>query len=219
MTVKPSPDRAPTYVIGGTRDVSAWKEAEPAGWVEEEACDKAKGQAADATQVKGQEWDGLLYRHWDHWTGRDAEPCSGGVGGQEWSAGPDASECGGGCGDADILAAGGPLGYAWAPDSKEIAYVANLDPVPAASTNNDVFTLRLDEAGAKAVKVSTSAGGRSMGRLIRRMASGWRSGRRRAAGFESDKFRLMVFDRITKKTVSGADHEGLLVAGSTQSST
>ena len=45
---------------------------------------------------------------------------------------------------------GGPLGYAWAPDSKEIAYVTNLDAVPAASTNNDVFTLRLDEAGAKA---------------------------------------------------------------------
>ena len=31
----------------------------------------------------------------------------------------------------------------------EIAYVTNLDKVPAASTNNDVFTLRLDEAWAR----------------------------------------------------------------------
>ena len=62
---------------------------------------------------------------------------------------------------------GGPLGYAWAPDSKEIAYVTNLEvgfakpgvfPQPGESTNNDIFTLRLDEPGAKAVKVSTSPG-------------------------------------------------------------
>ena len=63
-------------------------------------------------------------------------------------------------GDAETptFSLGGPLGYAWAPDSKEIAYVTNLDKVPAASTNNDVFTLRMDEPGAKAVKVSTSPG-------------------------------------------------------------
>ena len=53
---------------------------------------------------------------------------------------------------------GGPQEYAWAPDSKEIAYVTNLDKDPAASTNNDVFTLRLDEPGAKAVRVSTRPG-------------------------------------------------------------
>ena len=33
------------------------------------------------------------------------------------------------------------MGYAWAPGSEEIAYVTNLDLVPAVSTNNDVFTL------------------------------------------------------------------------------
>ncbi len=54
--------------------------------------------------------------------------------------------------DAEVptFSLGGPIGYAWAPDSKEIAYVTNLDLVPAASTNNDVFTLRLDEPRATA---------------------------------------------------------------------
>jgi dipeptidyl aminopeptidase/acylaminoacyl peptidase len=95
---------------------------------------------------------------------------------------------------------GAPLQYAWAPDSKEIAYVTNLDPVPAASTNNDVFTLRLDEPGAKAVKVSTSLGSDDApeyspdGRWL-----AFRS--QKQAGFESDRFRLMLYDR-EKKTIN-----------------
>ncbi len=185
-------------VIGGTRNVSAWKDAGPATWAEEDACDKAKDDAAAKTPVKGQVWEGLLYRHWDHYLGakrshvlvvsadgtgvRDLTPASA-------------------VGDAETptFSLGGPLGYAWAPDSKEIAYVANLDRVPAASTNNDVFTLRLDEPGAKAVKVSTSPG--SDDGPAYSPDGKWLAFRSQArAGFESDEFRLMLFDR-EKKTI------------------
>ncbi len=126
-------------------------------WAEENACDKAKDDAAAASPVKAQVWDGLLYRHWDQYTGQkrshilvvDAD------GKNTRDLTPRSA-----VGDAEtptwFLSA--PLQYAWAPDSKEIAYVTNLDKVPAASTNNDVFTLRIDEPGAKAVKVSTSLG-------------------------------------------------------------
>ncbi|MDR3744538.1 MAG: hypothetical protein P4K80_00215, partial [Acidobacteriaceae bacterium] len=149
-------------LTGGQNDASGggkWAGLEPASWVEEDACDKAKDEAAEKSPVKGQVWDALFYRHWDHYMGakrthiieadfsldganpRDLTPASA-------------------VGDAETPTwmLGGPLEYAWAPDSKEIAYVTNLDKVPAASTNNDVFTLRLDEPGAKAVKVSTSPG-------------------------------------------------------------
>ena len=36
-------------------------------------------------------------------------------------------------GDAEVptFSLGGPLGYAWAPDGKEMAYVANLDEGPS----------------------------------------------------------------------------------------
>ena len=185
-------------VVGGTRDVSAWKTAEPATWAEEDACDKAKDEAADKSPVKGQVWDGLLYRHWDHWTGekrthilavdadgknmRDLTPVNV-------------------VGDAETptWTLEGAQDYAWAPDSKEIAYVTNLDPVPAASTNNDVFTLRLDEAGAKAVKVSTSPGSDDEPEYS--PDGKWLAFRSQArAGFESDKFRLVLFDR-EKKTI------------------
>jgi len=165
-----------------------------ASWAEEDACDKAKDDAA-ASPVQAQVWDALLYRHWDQYTGekrshilvvdadgkdvRDVTPTSA-------------------VGDAETPTwfLGAPLQYAWAPDSKEIAYVTNLDKVPAASTNNDVFTLRLDEPGAKAVKVSTSPGSDDEPEYS--PDGKWLAFRSQAqAGFESDKFDLVAMDRGT----------------------
>jgi dipeptidyl aminopeptidase/acylaminoacyl peptidase len=189
-------DGAKGVVAGGTRDVAGWRGAEAASWADEDACDKAKDAAVDGTPVKGQVWDGLFYRHWDHLTGakrshvlvvdvdgtgvRDLTPASA-------------------VGDAETptFSLGGPLGYAWAPDGKEIAYVTNLDAVPAASTNNDVFTLRLDEVGARAVKISTSLGSDDGPEYS--PDGKWLAFRsQKQAGFESDRFRLMLFDRGTK---------------------
>jgi len=69
--------------------------------------------------------------------------------------------------------------------------VTNLDPVPAASTNNDIFTLRLDEAGAggaaKAVKVSTSPGSDDEPEYSPD-GSGWRFGRRSRQGLSRIAF-------------------------------
>jgi dipeptidyl aminopeptidase/acylaminoacyl peptidase len=189
-------------VVGGTRDVAAWKNAEPAAWAEEDACDKAKDDAADKSPVKGQVWDGLLYRHWDHYTGAkrshvlvvDADGAGSGKGVRDLT--PASA-----VGDAETPTwfLSGPQEYAWAPDSNEIAYVTNLDPVPAASTNNDVFTLRLDELGAKAEKVSTSPGSDDEPEYS--PDGKWLAFRSQArAGFESDKFRLMLLDR-EKKTI------------------
>jgi dipeptidyl aminopeptidase/acylaminoacyl peptidase len=171
---------------------------EPVTWAEEDACDKAKDDAAASSPVKAQVWDELFYRHWDQYTGkkrthilvvdadgknvRDLTPASA-------------------VGDAETPTwfLGAPLQYAWAPDSREIAYVTNLDPVPATSTNNDVFTLRLDEPGAKAVKVSTSPG--SDDAPAYSPDGKWLAFRSQArAGFESDRFRLMLYDREKKTT-------------------
>jgi len=172
-------------------------------WVEEDDCDIAKQKAADASPVKAQIWTHLLYRHWNAFTGerrshiavvdsdsgrhlRDLTPRSV-------------------VGDAETptFSLGGPLGYAWAPDSKEIAYVTNLevgfakpdsDKQPGESTNNDIFTLKLDESGAKSKKVSTSPGsddGPQYSPDGKYLA--WRSQARN--GYESDKFSLVVMDR------------------------
>ena len=103
-------------------------------------------------------------------------------------------------GDAETptFSLGGPLGYAWAPDSREIAYVTNLDTVKAASTNNDVFTLRLDEAEAHPVKVSTSLGSDDGPQYS--PDGRWLAFRSQArAGYESDRFDLVVMDRASRQ--------------------
>jgi dipeptidyl aminopeptidase/acylaminoacyl peptidase len=166
-------------------------------WLEEDACNKRKDGAAEASPVKAMIFTHLLYRHWDHYIG-DKRSHVLLVSATDGSAVRDLTprrEIGDA--EAPVFSLGGPVGYAWAPDSKEIAYVTNLDPVPAASTNNDVITLRLDDPGARAMKISTSPGSDDApayspdGKYI-----AFRSQAR--AGFESDRFRLMLYDRQAK---------------------
>ncbi len=160
----------------------------------EDACDKRRDAEAAASQVKAQIWTGLLYRHWNAFTGVKRShvfAVSVGNGKDVRDLTPRSA-----VGDAETptFSLGGPLGYAWAPDSHEVAYVANLEASKASSTNNDVFTLRLDEAGAKAVKVSTSLGSDDGPQYS--PDGKWLAFRSQArAGYESDRFRLMVMDR------------------------
>jgi len=163
-------------------------------WVQEDACDKRKDDAAAKSPVKAMIFTHLLYRHWDHYIGDKRShvlvvSVTDGNTVRDLTPRREIGDA-----EAPVFSLGGPVDYAWAPDSKEIAYVTNLDPVPAASTNNDVITLRLDDPGARAVKISTSPGSDDApayspdGKYI-----AFRSQAR--AGFESDRFRLMLFDR------------------------
>lgn len=163
-------------------------------WLDEENCNRRRDEAAAKSQVKAMTFDHLLYRHWNSYVGpkrshilvvsatdgnavRDLTP-------RRWIS--DA--------EAPVFSLGGPVGYAWAPDSHEVAFVANLDAVPAASTNNDVFTLKLDQTGECPVKISSSPG--SDDGPAYSPDGKWLAFRSQArAGYESDRFRLMVFDR------------------------
>ena len=159
-------------------------------------CNADRDSAAAASKVKAQIFTHSLYRHWDHFTGdkrshlfylsvasgamRDLNP------GDPHDV-PPFSLDGSGC------------GCAISPDSKELAFTEKQVPDEAISTNADIFTLDLTNPAAKPVKVSTSPGGDFSpayspdGKYL-----AWRSQAR--AGYESDKFRLVVYDR-EKKTI------------------
>ena len=99
-------------------------------------------------------------------------------------------------GDHDVppFSLGGQDMYAVSPDGQELAYTSNIDEVEATSTNNEIFLVPM--AGGTPKKISTSPGSDSTpiystnGKWL-----AWRSQAR--AGFESDKFALMVYDRQT----------------------
>lgn len=173
--------------------------SEGSSWLEEDNCDRRKDADAAANPVKAQIWDHLLYRHWDSYVGPKRShvlvvSATDGNAVRDLTPRQDIGDA-----EAPTFSLGGPLGYAWAPDSKEIAYVTNLDLVPAASTNNDVFTLRLDTPDAKPLKISMGLGSDDGpayspdGKWL-----GFRSQVR--AGYESDRFRLMLLDRESMKS-------------------
>jgi len=163
-------------------------------WLHEDQCNKRKDDEAAKSPVKAMVFDQLLYRHWNSYVGPKRShvlvvSTTDGNAVRDLTPGQDVTDA-----EVPTFSLGGPIGYAWSPDSKEIAYVTNFDLVPAASTNNDIYTLRLDEPGARPVKISTSPGsddGPSYSPDGKWIA--FRSQDR--AGYESDRFRLMLFDR------------------------
>ncbi len=162
---------------------------------ERNKCNADRDAALAASKVKAQIWTQLMYRHWDHFTGDKRSHLFlvsvDGSGMRDLNHGdprdvpPDYASLEQGC------------GCDFSPDGKELAFTENFDQVPAVSTHADIFTLDLTDPAAKPVKVSTSAGGNFNPAYSpdgKYMA--WRSQARN--GYESDQFRLAVYDRSAK---------------------
>lgn len=162
---------------------------------EADACNRRRERESEESQVKAQIFTHLLFRHWNGYTGerRSHLFLIPSAGGEARDLIPGAAQ------DIPPFSLGRPRGYTFSPDSKEIAFEWNTDPVPALSVNSDIFTLRLDDPQAKPVRISGSPGGDFTPRYSpdgRYLA--FRSQAR--AGYESDRFRLMLYDRRSKRT-------------------
>jgi dipeptidyl aminopeptidase/acylaminoacyl peptidase len=159
----------------------------------QEDCDRQRIDADNASKTKAILFTALLYRHWNTYTGlrRNHLFVMDSDGGSLRDITPTSN-----VGDHEVppFSLGGPDNYAWAPDSKEVAYVADLDPVPATSTSKQIYTIALDSPDAKPKKISTSAGGNYTPRYS--PDGKWIAFRsQERAGYESDRFRLAVFNR------------------------
>ena len=118
-------------------------------------------------------------------------------------------------GDHDVppFSLGGQDMYAISPDGQEVAYTSNVDEVEATSTNSEIFIVPIDVGHASGLSTSdTQARGSRYSRKISTSPGAdttplyspdgkylaWRSQAR--AGFEADKWRLLVQDRQSGKT-------------------
>ena len=174
------------------------------GQPNELACNAQKVEEADKSKVKALIFTGLLYRHWNaykegkrsHIFVTSAPPS---VGAGVASASPmvmqGARDLTPGDYDAPVFSLGGQDDYAFSPDGQEICYASNHDKNPAASTNNDLWIVPVTGAPAKNITADNPASDTSPlyspdGRYIAYRAQ-------QRPGYESDRFRLMLYDRKT----------------------
>jgi len=165
----------------------------------DDACNRSRDNAAEASRVKARIYDRLLFRHWMHWNdgkrshlflisvkgaARDGRP-------RDLTAGADYDVPPDERGDADD--------FAFSPDSKQICFTAVTDRPEAISTNGDLFLISVNGGPAKRITTNPGFDGHPAyspdGRFIAYHSQ-------KTPGYESDQWRLMLYDRT-----SGADTE------------
>ena len=157
----------------------------------DDACNKQKDADAESNKVQAHVTDRLLYRHWTEW--RNVKRTHVFV--VFADNGGTAREITIGDWDAPPYGAATGVDYAFSPDSKEIVFLRNPDKVEAVSTNSDIYTYSLETGAAKNITASNRGYDASPyytrdGKFII-----YRS--QATEGFESDRWRLMAFDRST----------------------
>ena len=176
----------------------------------DEACNAKKLNEAANAKVKAQIFTRLLYRHlFAYAEGKRSHIFVIPVDACVRSAAPSASPTQApGCplGTARDLTPGdydspvfsfGQDDYAFSPDGREICYTSNHDKNEAASTNNDLWIVPVTGGTAKNITADNPASDSTPlyspdGRYIAYRAQ-------QRAGYESDRFRLMLYDRKTGK--------------------
>ena len=196
-------------------------------------CNEQKLKEAEQSKVKAMIFDRLLYRHWNAYKeGKRSHIFVQGIPfgvSRHDSAGREYDTLGfspadvvprdltPGDYDAPVFSLGGQDDYAFSPDGQEICYTSNHDKNPAASTNNDLWIVPVNGAtGASPVQVLAQAKNITAdnpasdstplyspdGRYIAYRAQ-------QRPGYESDRFRLMLYDRKTgekKNLTEDFDH-------------
>jgi dipeptidyl aminopeptidase/acylaminoacyl peptidase len=161
-------------------------------------CNHQRDQQAEESKVKAKIAEHLLYRHWTAW--KDNKRTHVFVVSVDNGQARDLTP---GDYDAPPFSLGGPTDYAFSPDSTKLAFVSNRDKVPAVSTNNDIFVVPVMGGEPTLITSSNPAADNSPafspdGRYIAYRAQS-------RPGFESDLWKLMLYDRQTGKTTSLTD--------------
>jgi dipeptidyl aminopeptidase/acylaminoacyl peptidase len=161
----------------------------------DDACNRKRAEEIAQNKVKAHVAERLLYRHWKSW--KDGMRSHVFV---VSASGGEARDLTPGDYDAPPFSLGGPTDYAFSADSKELAFVSNHDKVEATSTNADVWLVSVRGGAPRNITIANHGYDGSPrfsgdGRFI-----AYRS--QVTPGYESDRFRLMLYDRKTGRTQS-----------------
>src|SRR5215472_8020475 len=167
-----------------------------------DGCNKAKDEERANSKVKAMVFTRLFYRHWNHYTSFKRSHLF-----MISSDGGEAKDITPGDHDVPPFSLGGQDNYVVSPDGREVAFTSNHDEVEATSTNNDIFTVAVggDSPLPEPQKLSTSLGSDSTplyspdGRWL-----AWRMQQR--PGYESDRFRLVAYDRKSREIKNLTEH-------------
>jgi dipeptidyl aminopeptidase/acylaminoacyl peptidase len=157
----------------------------------DDACNQRRLEADRNRPSAARLITGLLYRHWNMWQGdRRTHLLSISL------ADGNAVDLSPGDRATPPFSLGGPDDFAISPDSTEVAFAQNADPEPATGTNNEIYVEPI--TGGAPIKVSTSPGAdNSPSYSPDGKSLAWRSQER--AGYESDRWRIAVMDRVTSE--------------------
>src|SRR5271155_4246502 len=165
----------------------------------DDACNSARDAEKEKSKVKAHVYEQLLYRHWTHWfDGKRAHlfvmPADGSSAPRDLTPGANY--------DVPPDERGGPEDINFSPDSKEVCFTAVTDKVEAISTNGDLFLVAVSGGEAKRITTNPGFDGNPVyspdGKYIAYHAQ-------LTAGDESDRWRIMLYDRQAGKSQSLTD--------------
>ncbi len=168
---------------------------------ETQECNEQKDKAREESKVKAEIFTELMYRHWNDWRGPKISHLF--LYDLKNKVYTDLTL--GSKADVPPLALGSANDYSFSPTGSEIAFTMNESDFLATSTNNDIFIIKVKDIkdGEKTPfkKISVSSGNDNQpvyspdGKYIAYCSM-------ERAGFEADKQRIMLYNRITGKTIN-----------------
>jgi dipeptidyl aminopeptidase/acylaminoacyl peptidase len=151
-------------------------------------CNKQKDEQREKNKVKAHITDRLLFRHWNEW--RDVKRTHVFVVSSNGGVARDLTP---GDFDSPPYAASSGVDFAFSPDSSELAYLRNPDKVEAISTNSDIYLISINGGAAK--NITATNRGYDVAPVYSRDGKYIVYRSQATAGFEADRWRLMVYDR------------------------